>query len=541
MRLHSPHIPTLTKLRHELLVGNETQTGSPTRALFLLLCLIALEVPSKRLRAPAALYQQLQSLSHSDCQRLLFNIPIHKHALFVLELIDSYKPFALAGLQSVAALSLKGSLSRTLAKRTAQKLGFDTSVDRLQSLLQQSTITDAVKVQDLVLEALLWCRWLMLESIVDGYVMKSTTEQSGPLPEAEKIIAVVKMAVDRFSLRPAVLFMYHHLSSANIEMHAAVTAKRHWVDLAALSNLIDAHDRRCEAYKDYIDQLLASSDRNSSPRAEEEINAIKQLRKTDLNASHVRISGLSMFYGLMSGLRPPGINKREITPDEAVQISSEIITNLKTKHDTLRDPTSIASFISKYGDPRFSREEQLLKDFISNADSLSLNGISFSPPSVPTVSFLLQSCREIVENNSTRLKGWGGMHANIDVHLILLQDVAKRLDRMDGMGGGANAIARGSIFASGAKLIRSLCGIIAAWRKTMIEKEVKDVAEQGLESWMPDEFDGVDAFLSGDLLDDWNEWPQAEDLDFTELLADGLEWVDWAQLTSPLDGANLGV
>jgi hypothetical protein len=124
--------------------------------------------------------------------------------------------------------------------------------------------------------------------------------------------------------------------------------------------------------------------------------------------------------------------------------------------------------------------------------------------------------------------------------LILLQDVAKRLDSMDGMGGGSNAIARGSIYASGAKLIRSLCGIVAGWRKTMIEQEVKDVAEQGLKALMPDEFEGVNAFLSDDVLDDWNEWPQAEDLDFTELLADGLEWVDWAQLTSPLDGADLG-
>lgn len=386
----------------------------------------------------------------------------------------------------------------------------------------------------------MWCRWLMLESIVDGYVMKSITEQSGPLPEVKKILAVVKIAVERLSLRPAILFMYHHLSSASIEMHAAVAAKRHWLDMAALSDLIDTHDRRCEAYKDYIEQLLASCDQSGNPRVEEEINAIKQLRKIDLNASHVRISGLSMFYGLMSGLRPPGLDTREITPDEAVKVSAEIITNLKTKHDTLSDPTSIASFISKYGDPRFAREEQLLKDFISTADSLSLNGVPYTPLSVPTVSFLLQTCREIAENNSTRLKGWGGMHPNIDVHLILLQDVAKRLDNMDGMGGGSDAIARGSIYASGAKLIRSLCGIMAAWRKTIVEQEVKDVAEQSLEAWMPDEFEGFDAFLSDDLLDNWDEWPQAEDLDFTELLADGLEWVDWAQLTSPLDAANLG-
>ena len=541
MRLHSPHIPTLRELRQKLSVNREAQSGSSTRALYLLLCLIALEVPSKRLQAvPAALYQQLQSLSNSDCQRLLFNIPVHKHALFVLELIDTYKPFALAGSQSVTALSMRGNLSRTLAKRTAQKLGFDTAVTRLQYLLQQSTVTDAARVQDLVLETLQWCMWLMLESIVDGYVMKSTTEQNGPLPEAKKTLAVVKMAVERFTLRPAVLFMYHHLSSANIEMHAAMAAKRRWLDLPALSDLIDAYDRRCEAYKDYIEQLLAGCDRDSDPRAVEEINAIKQLRTTDLNASHMRISGLSIFYGLMSGLRPPGVTSREITPDEAVQVSAEIITNLKTKHDTLSDPASIASFIAKYGDPRFAREEQILRDFISAAESLSLNGVPYTPQPVPTVSLLLQTCREIVENNSTRLKGWGGMHPNVDVHLILLQDVAKRLDNMDGMGGGSNAIARGSIYASGAKLIRSLCGIMAVWRKKIIEQEVNDIAEKGFEAWMPDEFEGVNAFLSGDLLDDWNEWPQAEDLDFTELLADGLEWVDWAQLTPPSDSANPG-
>jgi hypothetical protein len=35
---------------------------------------------------------------------------------------------------------------------------------------------------------------------------------------------------------------------------------------------------------------------------------------------------------------------------------------------------------------------------------------------VPAVSSLLKVCREIVENNSTRLKGWGGMHPNVDVY-----------------------------------------------------------------------------------------------------------------------------
>jgi hypothetical protein len=48
-------------------------------------------------------------------------------------------------------------------------------------------------------------------------------------------------------------------------------------------------------------------------------------------------------------------------------------------------------------------------------------------------------------------------------------------------------------------------------------------------------FENVDPFLSGDFLDDWAEWPQKEDMDFAKLLADGLEWVNWAQLSSSSD------
>jgi hypothetical protein len=506
------------------LVDSEISSGTPTKALFALLCLIALDVPSTRLKVAATLWQRLQSLANRECQLLLFNVSVHKHALLALELIDSYKPLAVAGSRRAAAVSIKGNLSRTLGRRIAQKLEFDTAVDRLDILLKSSDPKKAMEVQDLILETLQWCRWLMLESTVDGDVMKSNSEQGGPLPEVRKILAAVQRAVDIHPMQPAVLFMYHHLSSASIEMQAAVAAKQHWLDLPALAKLIDAHDRNCEVHKGCIDHLLANCNRTSSPNADEEIEAIKRLRITDLNSSHVRIAGLSIFYGLMSGLRPSETEAREITPDEAVQVSSEIINNLKTKHDSLNDPASIASFVAKYGDPRFARQEQILKDFISTADTLRLNSMPYTPPAVPAVSSLLKVCREIVENNSTRLKGWGSMHPNVDVHIILLQDVAKRLEGMDRMGGCSDAIAKGSIYAAGAKLIRSLSGIMATWRKTIIEQDIKDAVVKGVEASMPAESEGVDTFLSGDLLDDWNEWP---------LLADGLEWVDWAQPTSP--------
>lgn len=527
------------ELRCHLLAGAEASFASSTRCLFCLLCLIALDVPSHRLRVSNTLWQQLQSLVNTYCQTLLFNIPVHRHALYVLDLVDSYKPLAFASTKSVAAISIKGNLSTTLAKRTAQKLGFDTAADRLDTLLWSWEDAGAEVVTTMTLEALQWCRWLMLESIIDGYVMKSGPEQRGPLPEARKILSVVKRAVDVLSMPPAILFTYHHLSSAIIEMQAAVAGKQHWLDLTALARLIESHEQKCEAHKDYIHHLLERCDRTNNPHIDEEIKAVKHLREMDLNASHVRICGLSMFYGLMSGLRPPGTKPREITPDEAIQTSSEIITNLKDKYTTVLDPASVGFFISKYGDPRFAKQEQQLRDFVATADSLRLAGMPYTPPSVPVVSMLLQTCREVVENNNTRLKGWGGMHPNVDIHLLLLQDVAKRLDDMDAVGGGPEAVARGSIYASGAKLVRSLCGIVAGWRKTIIEKEVQEAAEKGTAAAMPAEFEGVEEFLSGDLLDDWNEWPQAEDLDFSELLADGLEWVDWAQLTSPSEDSGL--
>jgi hypothetical protein len=62
-----------------------------------------------------------------------------------------------------------------------------------------------------------------------------------------------------------------------------------------------------------------------------------------------------MFYGLMSGLRPSENTVQEITPDEAVRVSSEII-NISRPNTTatLDDHISISSFIPKYDDPRFA-------------------------------------------------------------------------------------------------------------------------------------------------------------------------------------------
>ena len=43
---------------------------------------------------------------------------------------------------------------------------------------------------------------------------------------------------------------------------------------------------------------------------------------------------------------------------------------------------------------------------------------------------LLLTCKNLVEGNAARLKGWGGLHDNVDMQLILFQECSRRLDAM---------------------------------------------------------------------------------------------------------------
>jgi hypothetical protein len=67
-----------------------------------------------------------------------------------------------------------------------------------------------------------------------------------------------------------VLMMYHHYTSVSIGMQAAMAAKQHWLNLTALAKLIDAYGQKCEAYKDYVDHLLANCDRTLNHRTNQE-------------------------------------------------------------------------------------------------------------------------------------------------------------------------------------------------------------------------------------------------------------------------------
>lgn len=531
-RLHYPYLPTLRELRDGF--DGASRYANVTESLFAVLLLIALE----RLPGQSEVQHQLQCFAFDHAQSLLLEVPLHRHAMLVVDVASWCMPSIFAAKRSQAAIVIKGNLTTTIGKRIAEELGLNHAVDRLSVMLSKpQDELDAATVESVVLDCMQWCRWIMLAAMMHGYVIKPLSEQQRRMPEIQSILSTVRVAIQTYRMRPSVVFLFHNLCRAEVEMQAAIDAKKHWLDLAFLGALIDANARKCDELENEISILLATC---TDPNTSQEVKAIMQLQAADLNLSHARIGGLALFYGLMSGLHPrptrSQLEARDITPEDAMQVSSEIISSLTSRPGSRQEPGSMAAFLTKYGDARFARLERWLRDYISMARNLRLEGIPYYPPAVPTASNVLFICREMVENNATRLKGWGGLHPNVDVHILLFQDVAKSLLSMSpGHKAQREAVTKGCTFAAGAKLIASLEAILAKWRKSVAEKESKDTAAANAkETEMPRPNHYVQDEGSSEL-DNWAQWPQAQDMDFATLFEEDANWLQWARDLLPTE------
>lgn len=98
---------------------------------------------------------------------------------------------------------------------------------------------------------------------------------------------------------------------------------------------------------------------------------------------------------------------RDVQPNQAIELGEHIIDQLLA-HDE-DDPTrpSHRRFLEEHGHDRMDKLEAVLSNFITSADTLSLSGIPYIGPTRSMVSFVLLICKDIVEGNAARLKGWG--------------------------------------------------------------------------------------------------------------------------------------
>lgn len=100
-------------------------------------------------------------------------------------------------------------------------------------------------------------------------------------------------------------------------------------------------------------------------------------------------------------------NPAVVQPNQAIEVSEHIITQLTSHtHDDPKRP-SHRKFLEEYGTDRMDQLEAVLTNFITAADTLTIDGIPYIGSTRTMVAFILFTCKDIVEGNAAKLKGWG--------------------------------------------------------------------------------------------------------------------------------------
>lgn len=243
---------------------------------------------------------------------------------------------------------------------------------------------------------------------------------------------------------------------------------------------------------------------------------IRTVYEAEARRQKCKAKGIALFLAVMSGAYPG-----DFAPEDVTQVSEHIIDRLK-----IVDRHPVRVFLEQYGESRMDELEQLVTDFVGLTD-IELAGIPWAPPPRRTAAELLYTCKDMVENHAARVKGWGGFHPRVDTHLILFQEVARRLDGL-----ARGAVDQGDLFAATAKLVRSLHGILSGWKRKL-ETESGSGSRAGISSGAPSAPSDLtpDDLTPDDLFGDWENWPQLESLDFADLLNAELDfsWMEWSE------------
>jgi hypothetical protein len=117
--------------------------------------------------------------------------------------------------------------------------------------------------------------------------------------------------------------------------------------------------------------------------------------------------------------------------------------------------------------------------------------------------------------------------------MILFNECARRLESMSATAGTDEAMAKGCILTAAARLIRSLHRIMQGFTRsvTISQRAARTTSESTRSDFTPDSEtlalghtttssstgSGLESLLSDDLFSDWDNWPQFNAFDFTDL------------------------
>ncbi|KAI7562102.1 hypothetical protein KC316_g12808, partial [Hortaea werneckii] len=515
-RLFLPLTPTLIELRSVLADdkcrGDTSTSTTSTKLLFALLCLCAIDVPSCLLREDNALRKRLESIASMYAEEIVLNLPIHRHTLSSLLIMFHYKPCLLAHKQKAAVNTIKSDLLPALARRVAEKLRLSIAAKQLEGLLQRSPPLDVEECETLFMDALQWCQVLIDDQLTSGVVDKTLSAVQELIDCLEPILTIAREASRHLELSGTLVYQLYSAINLYSQIKDLLEANKAWRSLEALSDIIDKNHLLILQQKSDIQYALDAIKENENVQKGqiEEAVAAAAMLDGEMGFAEASISGSAMFYAIMARLKQTSEAEEGIEPQEAVQVSDQIIDALKELR--IGKALDLHNFLARHGPPRDEAVLKLLSTFCQTAETVQLRGVPFLPPPRQFPFLTLFYCRVLVEDHAARIKGWGGLGPTVDPHLEVFQRCAEKIEAMSAAPAKRSvndAFAHGCLYAASAKLIRLLHKRLSGWkegfgkRETAVESnEAPKIHDLELDStaWWQD---GIENFNFDELFGQW--------------------------------------
>ncbi|KAK3706012.1 hypothetical protein LTR37_013006 [Vermiconidia calcicola] len=468
----------------------------------------------------------------------------------LVELLDQ-QPLALIDNQQAASHTLSGNLYGTLIHALQQRLGLHNAPGLLRTALDNHDPRE--EIRRLAINSLRWCASLLFCCNLDIEEAETTrSETRGSEAALKHALESVHEAIHRHFLSECFLLFYalrYHVDDWLATREVAAD----WKSIPKLAAHIEAHVGLRRQRRQDLDEGLTRFYFDHGPV--EEGLALAQLLNMEHGEGYSDVLSLAMFYAIMGGTQTMGdLDLQKQYP--MVQLSEYYTKRVDHEASIASNPvkSEIFAFLDRYGDAHMDALERRLTEFINTTSDATLQGVPFVGPPRHTCANVLMACKAIAENNAVRIKIDGSLHERVDMQLILFQEAARRLEAMEANGDTSDAIARGSVLAASAKLVRALHRVMWQWKrnyaigKTTLKQQQQqkpvDEARSGPKNtvvvppnmnWVPG-WHPEDPFADS-LFDDWNNWSQLGPNDLSGLFTYDFDIGDGVQ-TVPSGGAE---
>jgi hypothetical protein len=485
--------------------------GCSSIALYALLCLLASGTTSNHLPTTTTRNKILEYTLYHYGQATLIEPPAHRDTVTFFQLLAEYRPLALVSSPIAAVSALTDSSYLTLAVIIAKDIGLDQSWRYLDN-------------ENSLLETLQWLH-LFLTQGYSSFVMGKSDICHDWLADIDPVIHAPDSPVKSDGIPTKALHLTINLLLVVRSAHARHQMVLSWRNLDRLRAIVQSHQIASGELRHTFKEILCGN----NDRSGDQFHVLTTILDAELHKHRLIVKQSAMLFAVMAAsyLR----EHAQFNPSEITQLGEHIINHLKIPLDM----NQIHAFMAEFGATTADELEKQLSDFTELCD-LHFDDVTYVPPTKTAAAEVLHTAYLLVQQNAARLKGWGGLHDQVDTHITVMDECANRLDTLASQEG-----AEGKIYLATTSLVRDLKGILAEWRRrlsqpTPIEPQAGTSAGPSTTSAScsllippsavpcsippPSEtvYDQSSGSWATDMFATWEMWPQPEEIDFPQFI-----------------------